>query len=116
MKTSILRAAMLVIHISAAGAAPYIGLDGNRYSITLKDSDSELFPQSAGGFDFHIGERFGDLAGELGYGTSKYAGSGSIDNLHLTRLTADGILYLPVFGGFNLLATAGGAESNYGIS
>jgi len=116
MKAAILFGVMLFAWLPGADAAPYFGLDGNRYSITLKDSDSDFFPQSAGGESLHIGERFGDLAGEIGYGTSKYTGNGNIDNLHLTRLTADGVLYLPVFGTLNVLATAGGSETNYGIS
>jgi hypothetical protein len=116
MRAEIILGVMLGMGVSAADAASYIGVDGNRYSITLKGADSEFFPQSAGGEDLHFGERFGDLAGEAGYGTSTFSNKGALDNLHLTRLTADGFLYLPVFGAFNILATAGGAETNYGVS
>ena len=120
MKTAVNLGGLLAVSLfawpGAAGAQPYVGADFNRYSITLKGPDPELFPQSAGGLDLHFGERFGDVAGEIGYGTSTSYGKTVLDNLHLTRLTADGIFYLPVFGGFNLLATGGGAETNYGIS
>jgi hypothetical protein len=100
----------------AAMAEPYIGMDGNRYSLSLKQGASELFPQTAGGLDLHLGDRFGNVAGEIGYGTSTYSGNSFVDNIHLTRLTADGIFYLPIHGGFNFLLTAGGAETNYGVS
>src|ERR1700722_3056007 len=116
MKTAAMLGLMLPACLSAASAAPYIGLDGNRYSLTLSNSSSELVPQSAGGEDFHVGDRFGNLAGEIGYGTSSSYSNVYSDNLHLTRLTADSIFYLPVAGGLNLLLTAGGAETNYGIS
>ncbi len=108
--------AALALPVSSAFAATYIGIDANRYSITLKQTSSELFAQSAGGVDLHFGDRFGIFAGEVGYGTSTYSGTAFTDNLHLTRFTADGILYLPVFGGFNLLVTGGGADTNFGIS
>jgi hypothetical protein len=116
MRAEIILGVMLVICVQAVDAVPYVGLDANRYSITLKGPDSEFFPQSAGGENLYFGERFGDLAGEAGVGTSQFSNKGGLDNMHLTRLTADGIFYLPVSGGFNILATAGGAGTNYGIS
>jgi hypothetical protein len=116
MKTAAIPGVMFLVCLSAAGAEPYVGLDSNRYSLTLSNSASQLTPQSAAGEDIHIGDRFGNLAGELGYGTSTSYSNLSLDNLHLTRLTADGIFYLPVAGGLNILLTAGGARTNYGIS
>jgi hypothetical protein len=116
IKTGLILAA-LILPASRAAAAAYFGLDADRYSLTLKQQTaSELFPQAASGLDLHFGDRFGNLAGEIGYGTSTYYGNAFTDNLHLTRMTADGILYFPIFGGFNILMTAGGAETNYGIS
>lgn len=116
MKAQILLGICLFVTPLAPHAQPYAGTDINRYSLTLNNADSELFPQSAGGIDLHLGERFGNLAGEIGYGTSTSYGKTVLDNLHLTRAVVDGFWYLPVFGGLNLLATGGGAQTNYGLS
>ena len=107
---------MLLACLSAAVAEPYVGLEGNRYSLTLSNSASQSTPQSAAGEDIHVGDRFGNLAGEIGYGTSSSYSNVYQDNLHLTRLSADGIFYLPVAGGLNILLTAGGVRTNFGIS
>jgi hypothetical protein len=117
MKVAILLGVMLYAGFaSAVEAAPYVGLEADRYSITLKSGSSQLYPQSAAGEDLHFGERFGVFAGEIGVGTSTYKGDGVSDNLHLTRATFDGFYYLPVYEGLNFLVTAGGAKTNYGIS
>src|ERR1700722_19478315 len=85
MKTELILGGLLGLFAwpAAAAAQPYVGADINRYSITLKGPDPELFPQSAGGLDLHLGERFGNLAGEIGYGTSTSYGKTVLDNLHL---------------------------------
>jgi hypothetical protein len=116
MKAVLFSAVALLASVACANAAPYVGLEGNETAITLKSSDNEFFPQSTGGWGIHVGDRFGRFAGELGYSTSVATGNANIDNLHLTRMTLDGIVYVPIFGGFNFLLTGGGAETNYGIS
>jgi hypothetical protein len=108
--------AWFFICISQAQAAPYFGFDANNYSISLKDSASDFYPQSVGGLDLHVGDRIGALAGEIGYGTSMMHGNSYADNLRLTLVNMDGLFYLPIAGGLNLLLTAGGSETNYGIS
>ena len=107
---------MLAASTALAHAAPYMGLDADRTAITLKGVDPELYPQSAAGEDIHIGERFGNVAGELSYSSDTFGDGGTLDNLHLDRLAADGVFYLPIYGGLNILAIAGGGEINYGIS
>jgi hypothetical protein len=116
MKAAFLAIFGLLASTIGASAAVYVGLEGNETAITLKQSDSSLYPQSTGGWGIHLGDRFGRFAGELGYSTSQASGNANIDNLHLTRLTADGIFYVPLVNGFNLLLEGGGAETNYGIS
>ena len=55
-----------------------------------------------------------NLAGELGYGTSR--GEQDPDNLRIDMLTADALYYVPIGGFVNWIVTAGGAEMNYGDS
>ena len=64
----------------------------------------------------HVGYRFDglNLAGELGYGTSR--GKQDPDILRLNMLSADGLYYVPVGGFLSLILTAGAAEVNYGDS
>ena len=116
MKAALFSVFALLASATCACAAPYFGIQGNETAITLKSTDSSLFPQSTGGWGIYLGDRIGRFAGEVGYSTSVATGNANIDNLHLTRLTADGIVYVPIFGGFNFLVTGGGAETNYGIS
>jgi hypothetical protein len=116
MKTVSLCGLLVLLCAAPAAAAPYIGFDGNLYSISLKSSDPELYPQSAGGMDIDAGYRFGVFAAELGYGTSSSAGNYNSDPMHITRISLDGFVYIPVFSGIRFLATAGGVEQNYGFS
>jgi len=98
------------------GAAPYAGIDLNASLLNLNSSDSSAYPQSTIGPNVHVGYRFDNwnLAGELGYGTSR--GEQDPDNLRLDMLSADALYYVPIGGFLNLVLTAGGAEVNYGDS
>jgi hypothetical protein len=116
LQAAILSGVFLLAIPSAAMAQFYGGLEGDRYSITLKSTASQVYPQATAGEDLHLGYRWRNFAGEAGFGTSAYTSDGNFDNMHLTRATLDGFYYLPVFGGLNILFTAGGSEINYGIS
>lgn len=109
-------AAVLFLLPGAAQAAPYVGLDLNANLLNLNQANSSTYPQTTIGPDFHVGYRFNNLnlAGELGYGTSR--GEQNPDNLRLDMLTADALYYVPVGGFVNWIVTAGGAEVNYGDS
>ena len=100
----------------AAEAAPYLGVDLNANLLNLNPADPSAYPQTAIGPDFHVGYRFGNLnlAGELGYGTSR--GHQDPDYFHMNQLTADGLYYVPIGGFLNLVLTAGIADMNYGDS
>jgi len=116
LQAAILSGVILLSIPSAALAQFYVGLEGDRYSYSLKSSASQLYPQETSGEDLHVGYRWRNFAGEIGYGTSTYQSDGNFDNMHLTRGSFDGFYYVPIFGGLNLLATAGASEINYGIS
>ena len=116
VQAAILSGIFLLAVPAAAMAQLYGGLEGDRYSITLKSTASQLYPQATSGEDIHLGYRRRSFAGEIGLGTSSYKSDGNFDNMHLTRATLDGFYYLPIFGGLNLLLTAGGSVINYGIS
>ena len=90
--------------LTGASAAPYIGLDGNFGSLALNASDPVLYQQSATGTSFHLGDRFGLFAGEIGYGSSTATGGVNGDGLHLDQATVDGIFYVPILGNFNVAA------------
>jgi hypothetical protein len=109
-------AAVLFLLQGAAQAAPYVGLDLNANLLNLNQADSSTYPQSTIGPDIHVGYRFDNLnlAGELGYGTSR--GEQDPDNLRIDMLTADALYYVPIGGFVNWIVTAGGAEMNYGDS
>jgi hypothetical protein len=116
MKTVSLCGLLALLCASPAAATPYVGFDGNLYSISLKQSVPEFYPQSAGGVDFYLGDRFRNFAAEIGYGTSSSKGNYNSDPMHLTRISIDGLVHIPVFAGINFLLTAGGVEQNYGFS
>ncbi len=116
LRAAVLSGIFLIVLPAAAMAQYYAGLEGDRYSITLKSTASKLYPQSTSGESVHFGYRLRNLAGEIGFGTSSYKSDGNFDNMHLTRANLDGFYYLPIFGGLNILLTAGGSEINYGIS
>ena len=109
-------AAALFLLPGAAQAAPYVGIDLNANLLNLNPSDSSAYPQSTIGPDIHVGYRFDslNLAGELGYGTSR--GEQDPDNLRIDMLTADALYYVPIGGFVNLVLTAGMADMNYGDS
>jgi hypothetical protein len=109
-------AAVLFLLPGAAQAAPYVGLDLNANLLNLNPSDSSTYPQTTIGPDFHVGYRFDNLnlAGELGYGTSR--GEQDPDNLRIDMLSADALYYVPIGGFVSWIVTAGGAEMNYGDS
>ena len=109
-------AAVVFLLPGAAQAAPYVGLDLNANLLNLNQADSSTYPQTTIGPDIHVGYRFDNLnlAGELGYGTSR--GEQDPDNLRLDMLTADALYYVPIGGFVNWIVTAGGAEMNYGDS
>ena len=118
MKNALILSGLILL----SGAAPamaqaYVGLDGSFNSLGLNGNIAPaLYPQSASGVAFHVGDRLGMFAGELGYGSLVSSGSADYDAMHLDQLTADGIVYLPIMGSLEALATAGGAETNFGIS
>jgi hypothetical protein len=117
MKKAILLSALLTVAGgSVAGAAPYAGLDGSRSSIALNSSDPNLYQQATSGINIHLGDRFGIVGGEIGYTSNVAAGSDNGDGIHLDQMTADALFYIPVSHYFDLVATAGGAETNFGIS
>ena len=109
-------AAVLFLLPRAAQAAPYVGLDLNANLLNLNQADSSTYPQTTIGPDLHVGYRFDNLnlAGELGYGTSR--GSQDPDNLRIDMLTADALYYVPIGGFVNWIVTAGAADINYGDS
>lgn len=114
--TRILTAAVAALFLlpGAAQAAPYAGIDLNANLLNLNSADPSTYPQSTIGPAIHVGYRFDNLAGELGYSTSR--GQQDPDNLRLNMLSADALYYVPVGGFLNLVLTAGGAEVNYGDS
>ena len=115
MKKHFLLAGLLAaLPVSAAQAALYAGADFGANSIDLKDNAPNLYPEGALGLGVHIGEHFNSWAVELGYSTNR--NNYQQTDLRINRLTGDGILYLPVGGFLNLLATAGMSESNFGAS
>jgi len=109
-------AAVFFLLPGAAHAAPYLGLDLNANLLNLNPADPSAYPQTAIGPDFHVGYRFDNLnlAGELGYGSSR--GQQDPDNFRMNLLTADGLYYVPIGGFLNLILTAGVADMNYGDS
>jgi|GEM_PF-5829109 len=109
-------AAALFLLPGAAQAAPYVGLDLNANLLNLNQADSSTYPQTTIGPDLHVGYRFDNLnlAGELGYGTSR--GEQDPDNLRIDMLTADALYYVPIGGFVNWIVTAGVADINYGDS
>ena len=115
MKKSLFLAGLLtVMPLFPAHAAIYAGADLVADSINLNDSALNLYPEGALGPSVHIGDRFGNFAVELGYGTTR--NSYQQADLRFDRLTGDGIFYLPVGGFLKLLATAGISETNFGTS
>lgn len=115
-RTLLAAAAALFLLPGAAEAAPYVGIDLNANLLNLKPADSFAYPQATVGPDFHLGYRFDNLnlAGELGYGTSK--GRQDPDNLRLNMLSGDAFYYVPIGGFMNLVLTGGMVEMNYGDS
>jgi hypothetical protein len=118
MKSSlvVVAAASMLLWSSGADASPYVGIDLNADLLNLNPADSFNDPQATVGPAFHVGYRFDglNLAGELGYSTSR--GEQDPDYLHLNMLTVDGLYYVPVGGFLSLILTAGAAEVNYGDS
>jgi hypothetical protein len=113
-KYLILAALFTVMPLASAQAAMYAGFDLTADSINLSNTALNLYPEAAIGPGVHIGDRFGNFAVELGYGTTR--NSLQQADLRFNRLTADGIYYLPLGGFLNLLATAGMSETNFGTS
>lgn len=115
-RTLIAAAATLFLLSGAAQAAPYVGIDLNANLLNLNQSDSSDYPQTTVGPDFHVGYRLDEfnLAGELGYSTSR--GEQDPDNLRLNMLSLDGLYYVPVGGFVKLILTGGMADMNYGDS
>jgi hypothetical protein len=101
---------------SAAIAAPYVTVYGDASAINFRNPPPAPYPQSLPGLGFALGDRFGMVAGEIGYGEDHIAGNANADAIHLDQMHADGIFYVPLLGGLNLLLTGGGAETNYGVS
>jgi hypothetical protein len=115
-RTLIAAAAALLSLTGAANAAPYVGLDANASLLNLNSSDSSDYPQTTVGPQIHAGYRFDqlNLAGELGYSTSR--GNQDPDNLRLNLLTLDGLYYVPIGGFVSFIVTGGMADMNYGDS
>jgi len=115
-RTFLAAAAVFFLLPGIASAAPYVGLDLNANLLNLNPADPAVYPQTAIGPDFHVGYRFNamNLAGELGYGSSR--GQQDPDNFRMNLLTADGLYYVQIGGFLNLIVTAGVAEMNYGDS
>jgi len=115
-RTLIAAAAALLLPSGAAEAAPYVGVNLNVNTLDVNQANTAAFPQSTIGGDFHGGYRFDNLnlAGELGYGTSR--GEQTPDNLRINMLTGDALYYVPIGGFLNIVLTAGIAEVNYGDS
>jgi hypothetical protein len=109
-------AAALLLLSGRAEAAPYAGIDLNANLVNLNPADPSTYPQSTVGGAIHAGYLFDNLnlAGELGYGTSR--GQQEPDNLRSDILSLDGLYYVPVGGFVNLILTAGMADMNYGDS
>lgn len=115
-RTLIAVAAALLLPSGAAQAAPYVGIDLNANLLDLNESTAASYPQSTLGPQFHAGYLLDglNLAGELGYSTSR--GEQTPDNLRLNMLTGDALYYVPVGGILNIILTGGMAETNYGDS
>jgi hypothetical protein len=117
MKRHILLAGLFsTLALSAADAAPYVGANIEVSSVDLNDSASALYPQSVNGFDIHVGDHFGNFAVEIGYEAIGNKLTEINNDLHIDKLTADGISYIPVLGILNILLTGGISETNYGDS
>jgi hypothetical protein len=115
MKVSILAVlAFSLLPLSAAQAAVYAGLDLSVASTDLKDSTSNLYPESSIGPGVHLGYHGNDWAVELGYGTTHKALQET--EIRYNRLTGDGLVYVPLGGFLNLLVTAGLSDDNFGAS
>lgn len=109
-------AAALLLLSASAEASPYAGIDVDADLVNLKPSAPSAYPQSTIGPFLHVGYLFDDLnlAGELGYGTSR--GQQEPDNFRLDTLSLDGLYYVPIGGFVNLILTGGMADMNYGDS
>jgi hypothetical protein len=103
-----------LLPLSAAQAAVYAGIDLGIDSTDLKNSASNLYPESTIGPGVHLGYHFANWAVELGYGTTHKAFQET--ELRFNRLTGDGIAYVPLGGFVNLLVTAGMSDTNFGAS
>ncbi|MGZ5921565.1 MAG: hypothetical protein ACXWLT_07340 [Rhizomicrobium sp.] len=115
MKAHILLAmALSLLPLSAAQAAIYAGADLAVDSTDLKNSASDLYPESTIGPDVHLGYHANSWAVELGYGTTHKAFQET--ELRFNRLTGDGLVYVPLGGFLNFLVTAGMSETNFGAS
>ena len=106
--------AFCLLPLSAAQAAVYGGLDLAVDSTDLKDSTSELYPESSIGPDMHLGYHGNSWAVELGYGTTHKALLET--EIRYNRLTGDGLVYVPLGGFLNFLVTAGVSDTNFGAS
>jgi hypothetical protein len=110
----LLAMALSLLPLSAAQAAIYAGADLAVDSTDLKNSTSDLYPESTIGPDVHLGYHANGWAVELGYGTTHKAFQET--ELRFNRLTGDGLVYLPLGGFLNFLVTAGMSETNFGAS
>ncbi len=113
----ILPAAVLaaILAPTAASAALYAGADFVANSLDMRDALLVDIPQSALGVNIHVGDRFGKhFAVELGYEAASENLTAYDNDIHVNKLTGDGIFYIPVLGTLNYLLTAGVSEVNYG--
>mgnify|MGYP001548770133 CR=1 FL=1 len=110
----LLAMAFSLLPLSAAQAAIYAGADLAVDSTDLKNSASDLYPESTIGPDVHLGYHENSWAVELGYGTTHKAFQET--ELRFNRLTGDGLVYVPLGGFLNFLVTAGMSETNFGAS
>jgi hypothetical protein len=110
----LLAMAFSLLPLSAAQAAIYAGADLGVDSTDLKNSASDLYPESTIGPGVHLGYHSTAWAVELGYGTTHKAFQET--ELRFNRLTGDGLVYVPLGGFLNFLVTAGMSETNFGAS
>ena len=99
---------------SVANAGLYAGFNLTADSVNFTDAAPSVFSESLIGPQLHAGYHLSDFGVELGYGTTRKSEQDT--DLRFNRLTADGLLYLPVGGFLNLVMTGGVAQDNYGAS
>lgn len=114
MLKPILLASLFSLAALPAEAAIYAGVDLGVDSTDLNQSANNLFPQSTIGPSIHIGDHFGGLALELGYGTTRKTEQQT--DQRYDRLSGDGLAYVPLGGFLDLVLTAGLSQTNYGAS